>query len=58
MKERLKGMTINERLYLSGLMDEFDKAVNSKNTEKISSILRKIDIEDPLPILKSLDLQD
>lgn len=41
MDNRYKGMTVNERLYMSGLLEEFDFAVNEKNIEKIIFILKK-----------------
>ena len=51
-------MTVNERLYASGLMDEFDKAVNNKNTHKVKEILKKVELaEDSIkPILESCGL--
>ena len=51
-------MTVNERLYVSGLMDEFDKAVKEKDTQKVKSILENIEIneESIKPILKELGL--
>jgi prevent-host-death family protein len=36
------GMTVNERLYLSGLMDEFDAAVAARDRPRISLILKKV----------------
>ena len=39
-------MTVNERLYISGLMNEFDKAVKEKDKEKVKSILKEVDITD------------
>gem|GEM_PF-2576331 len=38
-------MTVNERLYQSGLMNEYDKAVKGKNEEKIISILTMLEID-------------
>jgi len=39
------GMTVNERLYISGLMDEFDQAVKKDDIEKVVSILKKVEIK-------------
>ena len=58
MENKYAGMTVNERLYLSGMMDEFDKAVEEKNIEKIRSILEHVDLseESIKPILAQLSL--
>ncbi len=37
-------MTVNERLYCSGLMDEFDQAVKKKDIDKVKSILKEVEI--------------
>jgi len=49
---------VNERLYVSGLMDEFDEAVEKKNTDKVRAILEKVELtEDSIkPILETLEL--
>ena len=56
--DKYKGMTVNERLYVSGLMDEFDNAVKDKNIKKIKSILEKVELKEEsiIPILKSYGL--
>lgn len=46
MNEQYKGMTVNERLYVSGLFDKFDKAVEEKDIKKIIEILKAIEIID------------
>jgi hypothetical protein len=38
MDDKFAGMTVNERLYVSGLWDEFDLAVKDKNVEKARAI--------------------
>ena len=57
MESKYAGMTVNERLYVSGLIDE---AVKSKSTEKIRAILEKVDLKEESikPILESLELSD
>ncbi|NCB43177.1 MAG: hypothetical protein EOM59_11225 [Clostridia bacterium] len=55
---KYKGMTVNERLYLSGFMDEYDKAIKEKNVEKIREILQKVELNEISinPILEQLGL--
>jgi molecular chaperone GrpE (heat shock protein) len=52
------GMTVNERLYVSGLMDEFDRAVEERDIERVRSILTNVELteESIRPILEKLGL--
>lgn len=59
MDFKYKGMTVNERLYVSGLMDAFDKAAKEADVEKVVEILKEVEITDESAIeeiLKELDL--
>ena len=51
-------MTVKERLYVSGLMDEFDEAVKNKNIDRVRSILKEVELteESIKPILEKLEL--
>ncbi len=40
-KEAL-GMTVNERLYHAGLMNDFDKALAQKDKSRLKTILEKV----------------
>jgi len=53
---KYKGMTVNERLYVSGYMDEYDKAVKEKDINKIIEILEKVELNEISikPILEQL----
>jgi len=53
---KYKGMTVNERLYVSGQMDAFDKAVKEKDVKKVIFILEVVELneESIKPILKYL----
>ena len=42
MTSKYKGMTVNERLYTSGLLDKYDNAVKEKDI----SILENIKLEE------------
>ena len=55
---KYQGMTVNERLYVSGLMDAFDKAVKVKDIQKVRSILENVELNEVSikPILKDLGL--
>ena len=46
MDNKYDGMTVNERLYVSGLLDEFDKAVQLKDVDVIISILKIVELTD------------
>ena len=58
MDYKYAGMTVNERLYVSGLMDEFEEAVEKKNTDKVRAILEKVELTDDSikPILEKYEL--
>lgn len=46
MSSKFKGMTVNERLYVSNLLDAFDTAVKKKNVNKVIMLLKQVEIED------------
>jgi len=52
------GMTVNEQLYVSGLIDKFDKVVKEKDVDTIVLILKEVELTDLSidPILKHLGL--
>jgi len=58
MDNKYAGMTVNERLYVSGLLDEFEKAVSEKNTDEAVRILKKAELTDAniKPILEKWGL--
>lgn len=58
MDDKYIGMTVNERLYVSGLIDKFDNAVKRKDVSTIVSILEKVELKEESikPILDSLKL--
>lgn len=39
------GMTVNERLYVAGLLDEYYKAIEKKDILSVKKILSKVDID-------------
>ncbi len=59
MDNKYKGMTVNERLFISGLSDEFDKAVKDKDAIKAKYILEQVDLTEANinPILKKHGLE-
>ena len=60
MDNKYGGMTVNERLYVAGLIDDFYLAVEKKNVEKVISTLKAVDLgeENIKAILKSNTLID
>ncbi|MDO5665165.1 MAG: hypothetical protein Q4G63_07920 [Bacteroidia bacterium] len=46
MDFKYKGMTVNERLYVSGLLNVFDKAIKKRDIEKVVAILKEVEITD------------
>ena len=58
MENKYTGMTVNERLYVSGLMGKYDGAVEEKDAEKIRDILKQVELteESIRPILEKLGL--
>ncbi len=45
-EQKYSGMTVNERLYASGLIDRFDKALAIKDVKIIMEILKQIELND------------
>jgi len=58
MENKYAGMTVNERLWVSGLYSEFYEAVAKKDAEKVRSILMQVDLTEGniKPILEALGL--
>ncbi|HEY4325256.1 MAG TPA: hypothetical protein VGN20_14760 [Mucilaginibacter sp.] len=59
MEGKYLGMTVNERLYISGLMDKFDNAIEEKDLDTVISILKKVELDDASidPILENYGLK-
>ena len=53
---KFDGMTVNERLSVSGLIEKFDAAVKEKEIEKVKEILLEVELteESIKPILQSI----
>jgi hypothetical protein len=43
-KSKYSGMTVNERLYISGLIDKYHEAVMEKDIDAAISILKAVDL--------------
>lgn len=43
--EIFKGTTVNERLYLSGMLSEFENALKSEKRENSYKILRDLEVD-------------
>ena len=58
MDNKYAGMTVNERLCISGLIDQFDKAIAEKNREEVIRILKEVELidENIQPILEQSGL--
>ncbi len=56
MENKYAGMTVSERLYVSGLIDEFDQAVKQRDVERIRGILSNVELneESIKPILEQI----
>jgi hypothetical protein len=44
--EKYGGMTVNERLWVSGLMDRFDLAVEKKDVNLLKTILKEVELSE------------
>ena len=46
VNQKIGGMTVNERLWYLGLMDDFDACVEKGDREAVWAILRKCSLSD------------
>ena len=60
MQFKFSGMTVNERLYVAGLMNEFETCLKQKDFEGINSVLKKVELNEDsiIEIINSLALRD
>ncbi|MCV0382809.1 MAG: hypothetical protein K5799_05035 [Erythrobacter sp.] len=45
--DKLKGMTVNERLFVCGLLPAFDEAVKNGDRSRLAEILRQVEVDEP-----------
>ncbi|MEY3499763.1 MAG: hypothetical protein RL308_1432 [Bacteroidota bacterium] len=43
-KNEYGGMTVNERLFVSGLLDSFDNAISNKDIDRVIKILYEVEL--------------
>ena len=43
---KYNGMTVNERLHVSGLLKEYDNAIKQKNVGRVVEILKSVELND------------
>jgi hypothetical protein len=46
MENKYGGMTVNERLYVAGLLDQFEEALSNMDVQQVISILKKVELGD------------
>ena len=58
-ESKYTGMTVNERLYVSGNLPKFDNAVKERDVEKVVEILMQVELKGAAiePILEQLGLK-
>ena len=47
-------MTLNERLFAAGTLDDFDAAIDEKNRERVVELLGAVEVDNPYGIANSL----
>jgi hypothetical protein len=59
MEKKYFAMTVNERLVVSGLMNDFERAVEDKAVSRVISILKQVELTDGSidPILENHGLK-
>ena len=57
---KFEGLTVNERLFKANCLNQFDKAVESKNRKLIIDILKSVDLDEESieDILEHYDLNE
>lgn len=46
MSNRFSGMTVRERLYELGTIDEFNSAIRDRNEEAVRKLLKQAEVDD------------
>lgn len=46
MEGKYSRMTVNERLYVSGLLDKFDAAVKARKASSFRNLLQSVDLDE------------
>lgn len=52
------GMTVNERLYEAGIMEEWDRAATSKNRDRMIELLGEVELADQAEQITDTVLSD
>jgi len=52
---KYSGMTVNERLWVSGLFEEFEFAIEKKDVKRVVEILKNVELSDDASIRAVLE---